>query len=1095
MFPSRRSRSTHEFFHCVFLQERSSNGAFVPGLFPFAQGTQGWFDHQSTAPDSSVATTSGDEAEPGGQAGDEDDGSCRGTAGVFQMAHSPHALVGDLTTLPESIAKCMFQPPDGSLRLDKNSISLEEATGRGVGHDRTSQWECMSSSEKAAVDLLQLLKGKHLFLFDKIQEWRLNCVVEHKDEVSAKNPPLKRKRTIDDLHKKYGHDMLKPSKTVVSLPSLGIDTKLIVFPFRQMLLSLLTSPAAMQPDNLSIDVDNPFGPPAENGSSHVYDDIQTGDVHRLAFNRYCHGPRDLLCEIIIFIDKTHLDVKGKHTLEPVMFTLGIFNRSFRNQNQAWRPLGYLPNLDQLALHQTAEKKHQDWHHCLRIILSELASHQRAGGIDWRFAFGERTLDCTLQIPVNCVLGDNEGHDKLCARMGGRNKEISGKLCRYCDTPFDQLGQPMQWYSNPGKLTHCSDIRRWRNDLTDSNQTKLKDLRYRFHHDGAVDLLFSDPKRGLHGCTPGEVLHTVHMGLETRILECAWQKKRGKRAARKKSTTAPPNRPTATCAPEEEQEEQEEEEEEDEESDDAESVIDGRGEVMEEHSAINQSTRFVFNKKACIRVDVMAKQLHRHLQWQSEKRLPRTTFSKGITRLSKMAGNERTGALLLLLIILVMDHWSLWRRKNARGRLQSGNVPSESDPGYLEHALSAEVAANVVKSLSLVLTFEAYMRWDSIPKTHLKKVEDFIPLFLDQVLRTFPREGSVGNNLLKNHLPLHLCSDIRRFGSPKNFDSGMGEKLLKTAAKMTGRLTNMCSKEFETQTAERYCENLVVDRAFCDRPVFLPAACATNSINDLEEDGTESQNQATGLLLTIGRSHLRHVGGRNNKRPVTNASLPHWRDSCVSAEQVVQTVRDFILPQFPPDTEIQLHNNVTFSGVEYSCNPRYGMNQLSKQDWALVQFKDEHGGQVSVPCHLLCALTLPTEPSAPIELNASFVEEKGVYLLVHSATSEMKDSGPPPYQTADENSSMEGTRAHVDQHLIHKMSKAHYTEGLGGWESATTLLPPSLLLVPLDSLDGPCVGYPDLDNPVNGNNDFYFLSPVEEWPLIFEQCAREAAQQQ
>ena len=56
---------------------------------------------------------------------------------------------------------------------------------------------------------------------------------------------------------------------------------------------------------------------------------------------------DILCEITLFIDKTHLDVKGKHTLEPVMFTLSIFHRSFRVLPAAWRPLDYLPNMDKL----------------------------------------------------------------------------------------------------------------------------------------------------------------------------------------------------------------------------------------------------------------------------------------------------------------------------------------------------------------------------------------------------------------------------------------------------------------------------------------------------------------------------------------------------------------------------------------------------------------------------------------------------------------------------------------------------------------------------------------------------------------------------
>ena len=56
---------------------------------------------------------------------------------------------------------------------------------------------------------------------------------------------------------------------------------------------------------------------------------------------------------------------------------------------------------------------------------------------------------------------------------------------------------------------------------------------------------------------------------------------------------------------------------------------------------------------------MTKTLHHSLKWQSDDKLPRTTFPNGITKLAKLQGHERTGVLLILLLILVIDYTHLF----------------------------------------------------------------------------------------------------------------------------------------------------------------------------------------------------------------------------------------------------------------------------------------------------------------------------------------------------------------------------------------------------------------------------------------------------
>ena len=54
--------------------------------------------------------------------------------------------------------------------------------------------------------------------------------------------------------------------------------------------------------------------------------------------------QDILCVLIMFCDQTHCDLGGNLKLEPLMVTLGIFNKELRWKHQAWRTMGYISNL-------------------------------------------------------------------------------------------------------------------------------------------------------------------------------------------------------------------------------------------------------------------------------------------------------------------------------------------------------------------------------------------------------------------------------------------------------------------------------------------------------------------------------------------------------------------------------------------------------------------------------------------------------------------------------------------------------------------------------------------------------------------------------
>ena len=79
-------------------------------------------------------------------------------------------------------------------------------------------------------------------------------------------------------------------------------------------------------------------------------EIQDGEWYKKAQlyydNKYGIDGNRLICGTILTIDKTHTDAKGKLYLEPVNFSLSIFNKITRRKiKSSWRTLGFVNDLD------------------------------------------------------------------------------------------------------------------------------------------------------------------------------------------------------------------------------------------------------------------------------------------------------------------------------------------------------------------------------------------------------------------------------------------------------------------------------------------------------------------------------------------------------------------------------------------------------------------------------------------------------------------------------------------------------------------------------------------------------------------------------
>ena len=205
---------------------------------------------------------------------------------------------------------------------------------------------CLTAEDMIYIKLLKLCHTLKvpLYGFDSILKWASESFM-HGYDLSPRPP---------SRHKFIHHLQTILSMTELSKPSVlpvivsttpshpDLPAEVVSFSFREMFDSLLSDSELMREENLLFCAESETPSMLPMISNHL-GDLNTGDWFKNAYIHLCTEPCDILCPIIIFIDKTQVDQMSKWSLEPVLFTLGIFNRATRNKSSAWRPLGFIPD--------------------------------------------------------------------------------------------------------------------------------------------------------------------------------------------------------------------------------------------------------------------------------------------------------------------------------------------------------------------------------------------------------------------------------------------------------------------------------------------------------------------------------------------------------------------------------------------------------------------------------------------------------------------------------------------------------------------------------------------------------------------------------
>jgi Plavaka transposase len=148
--------------------------------------------------------------------------------------------------------------------------------------------------------------------------------------------------------------------------------------------------------------------------------------------------RNWLVPICIYNDKTGVGaMEGKYTLEPLMFTLAVIRRDSRQNEDAWRHMGFIPNyhvsLNEEDQEQDAEKSLALFHELLGVLLEDLVELQANPPCMTMNLFGEM-VNIRLILEVAFVMGDQLSQDQHCCRKKS-NSGGAGRVHHQCMTSY------------------------------------------------------------------------------------------------------------------------------------------------------------------------------------------------------------------------------------------------------------------------------------------------------------------------------------------------------------------------------------------------------------------------------------------------------------------------------------------------------------------------------------------------------------------------------------------------------------------------------------------------------------------------------------
>ena len=750
------------------------------------------------------------------------------------------------------------------------------------------------SNIRAKIELLKILNRAKapLYLFDSIMSWTKKAVNEYDVDFGI-DRIISRQKLIQELKIQFDLNGIEPFTKSIELRGSKNKTELVMHSFKEMFYSLLNDKELMDPNNLIIDENDIYDESIgikDSVTSKMYNDINSGTVYTKGKQEYLKSNNDVLCPIIFFIDKTHTDINGRLCLEPIRFTLGIFNRETRNNPKAWRTLGYIADQAQMKKTKPHEKA-IDYHHMMEILLEEFKILQK-DRIQWDLVFKDSVKRTVyFKIPVLFIIGDTEGHDKICGRFTSRAN--IKRLCRCCNIPFDETDNPEFKFKLNKHKTIMDQVRHWDKD-------KLKKISMHKLSNAWTDVLFCDPDRGLYGALCGDLMHCLQHGLFMYLITMLFDQKKIKTSVS----------------------------------------------VHEQNAGQIMSNRCAFPEAYCSDFDQLCRMYGKLLMHQSDRNLSRTHFHSSYVSTARKNANEMSGILLVYLMVF-----------NSSEGLTN-----------IDRQLGGGRTGDFIKLIELMLMLENCCQQEELQSHQVKQLHRFMPYILNTYKFTLDRQVGCKMKIIKFHLPLHFANDITRFGSMKNFDTGIGESHHKTESKTPAKNTQRRRCNFELQTASRNVDNIAINIAHANM----------EPMNFLQEENIDDVACKWFRYTYDANKKLCWFKKNSKKRQLIPC---RWKDT-IFQDQLSSLCEDILNTKclIGPLRFFAQHNR---SKNIFRADPSYDKDG-PWYDWAFVHWQ----GHGNIPAKLLIFMDIrEDEFLKPFVIGTTTVTGAGQYVIAYSLASQ------------------------------------------------------------------------------------------------------------
>jgi hypothetical protein len=805
--------------------------------------------------------------------------------------------------------------PDGSVLELYEELSRLQANPLGL--------DMYSRKEKVSIGLLDILKDMNapLNAFSRILNWAAKSN-ESGYIFKTKCQPT-RQKVMSNLYERYNMDGLIPIEKKLYLPYSKRIVSMVYFDAREVFASLLSCPILNQDESfLFHEQEDPFAEPPI--SDHV-GDINTGRCYHETYKALVKKKGlDMLLPSVLAMDKTHLDLAGRLQMEPITISHGLLKHSIRSQPIAMRILGYInhttpahkrsPSAKEADFNAPDHLPHgteyfddalkplngMSWsayllnevHIQIRYILEESGFlHLQDQGFVWKLNYGGKVFDVVLHPYVPFIVGDTEGHDRLCGHYTARFKAVK-QLCRACQCPTELSGYSKAKYlhrkpRNIKRLVDRVDLDRLKLQSQNYLKNGFDNVRFGMHND-----------RGIFGACPGEMLHLISLGWFKYCLDAFTYQAGG----RKGNKSVALQHYDGLCG-----------------------TI---GKLMARQSD-RDLPRTNFPKGFSSGANLMGHEVPGCLLVK--------LFALHTTKFQDIFMKQR--------IRKVKKPKEVAANKVVVADDVDPPAPPEPVVNYLcqdKHVVDWKLM------VSSLLQWLQWMKQGKIPKSQVRKSHYAVKWLMRNMKRISPRATGMGNNTIKMHLVLHICEDILDHGVPENVNSAYAESAHITLAKRTSSNTQKRASTFTRQAAERYIENLAISRAACDVEQHRHSSHIAAGVPG-EEDTHRNEAVASGrkYSITSGTRGGFMVGTFRWQR--TRKSDNREKDQLMNP--VTNFLIRYICPHVP-DGQVQCFTElISDSGDMFRAHPNYdGIPWYDKAmvDWIIVEKPGKKLKQVRLP---------------------------------------------------------------------------------------------------------------------------------------------------